>query len=636
MSLFWIAIGAFAFAAPHIATVGTDGAMAWGGLPFPAECAAIALALICAYVAGIPKRLRGILEPAILGCAFVTLVLEAVATLLGEGSLGGLAWGSLDEALHVLTATLWLLLAYAGRRGPTGQEDPLLSALVPILLMLSGAAWYLVTALLRYALPAWQPAQELLLWLCALLWAIPAAVLFATTPCSARSFVVRTAALALGVLLANRAWVLALNFGAQPPAVGSMAGALLAAPVLSGAALLIAWLNEGPTEPQEEGPQTEAVSQEAKEAAPPTPSQAAQLPLHLIPGYQTLSDREREVLLQTLEGATSLEIAASLGISGTTVRTYRARAYEKMNVAGLPELLQALRVSVEQPFPMPELPDPELSPAVLTVSERVTPKLASALVAFVLVLAVLLLRKIPSLAPRELVASAVFAVSSVVSLRRLLRSAKDCSLEAAAAATVLGTAAAVTFAALLLGPEAYLLRRTLASLVVLTALVWLTYRLWPLCDSAPNLALLAFSLVGVACVPAGVRAQALIHSTYPFLCVALAILAAALIVRRMVNDVEVLVAAATLKDDERVLAYLQGRGINDVMAQVVLLTARDYPMGGIAATVHISSSTVGKYRERAYKALGVKNKEELARLLEREAGLAVVSDQPAEEGTGNG
>ena len=636
MTLFWIAIGTLALAAPHIATVGTDGAMAWAGLPFPAECAGVALAIVCVYLADIPKRLRGILGPAALVSVCAMLILEAVASLLGEGSLGGLAWGAVDEALHFLSAAFWLLLARdrlqdaAMRQDATRRQDPLLRAFEHILLFVSGATWYLTTAAIRYALPARGPAHEMLLWACAILWAALVAVLLATSPCTAKAYAARAAAPALGILLANRAWALALAAGAARPAAGNFAGALLAAPVLAFAALVVAWINEKPEEAEEQT--VGETSAQKTESALQTTSPAARLPLHLIPGYQTLSNREREVLLKTLDGATSQEIAADLGISGTTVRTYRARAYEKMNVVGMPELLAAVRVSVEQPFPMPELPDPELSPAVLTPPERITPKLASALAAFVVVFAVLMLRKVPSLAAQELVMCATCAAFSAVALIRLHRADDTCSPKATIAAALLGMAAAIAVSALLLGPGAYLARRAILSMATLTAIFWLTYRLWPLEGSSPFVALAAFSLVGFACSPAGVRAQALVHSTVPFIVVAALALVAALILKGMVNDVEVLIAAIALKGDERVLAYLQGRGINDVMAQVALLTARGFPLKGIADTVHISPSTVGKYRERLHKALGVKNKEGLTSLLEREAGLVVVATESAKEG----
>ena len=54
---------------------------------------------------------------------------------------------------------------------------------------------------------------------------------------------------------------------------------------------------------------------------------------------------------------------------------------------------------------------------------------------------------------------------------------------------------------------------------------------------------------------------------------------------------------------------------------MALLTARDYPLGGIAATLGLADSTVNNYRTRTYAELGVKGKTELIELLEKEAGL---------------
>lgn len=50
------------------------------------------------------------------------------------------------------------------------------------------------------------------------------------------------------------------------------------------------------------------------------------------PGPETLSDREREVLVLTARGFTGREIGERLFISGRTVETYRARIMEKLGL----------------------------------------------------------------------------------------------------------------------------------------------------------------------------------------------------------------------------------------------------------------------------------------------------------------
>lgn len=624
MTAFWVVIGALALAVPHVATVGTDGAMAWGGLPFPAECAGVLLAVACFYLVGIPRRLREALEPATLACIAAMLVVELVGVFLGEGSQGGLAWGFVDEAIHAAAAVLWLALAAAKRR-EAAEEDKASNALVVALLFLGGATWYLTTAALRYALPHWKSEHETLLWACALLWAAPLATLLRAASCTKKTFVARAFAPVLGVLVANRAWMMALGFGFGAPRVGSLAGALLAAPVLSVAALAIAWVNEKPD--KEDAPIVE--SAQAQSA-----SQASCLPLHLVSGYDALSDRERAVLLKTLDGASATAIGAELGISDATARTYRARAYEKMNVSGSAELFAILRAAIERPAPTldgdaqtpgvragdAQTPGTQVPNSLLKPLMRMKPQLACVLAALAAVAVLLVCRNVSAHASALVLCIVCFGCFAV-GFAKLGARAESASPEAVIMAASLGAGVALALAALAFGPGAYVARRAILSAAAFIAALWLAHRERAFWGTAPYLALAAFGLVGAALIPCGARVQALVHSTLPFFLVAACLVLAAFALKELVNDAEALVAELTLKGDERVLAYLQGRGISDIMAQVALLTARDFPASGIAATLHISGSTVAKYRMRAYKTLGVSNKEELTKLLEREAGL---------------
>jgi RNA polymerase sigma factor (sigma-70 family) len=54
----------------------------------------------------------------------------------------------------------------------------------------------------------------------------------------------------------------------------------------------------------------------------------------------TLSDREREVLDQILEGKPTRQIADELRITVKTVEFHRARIREKLGVASLPQLFR--------------------------------------------------------------------------------------------------------------------------------------------------------------------------------------------------------------------------------------------------------------------------------------------------------
>jgi DNA-binding CsgD family transcriptional regulator len=60
------------------------------------------------------------------------------------------------------------------------------------------------------------------------------------------------------------------------------------------------------------------------------------------PGLRTekLSVREREVLQLVVEGKSSVEIAELLGLSASTVDTYRSRLMQKLQVTNLPDLVR--------------------------------------------------------------------------------------------------------------------------------------------------------------------------------------------------------------------------------------------------------------------------------------------------------
>ncbi len=69
-----------------------------------------------------------------------------------------------------------------------------------------------------------------------------------------------------------------------------------------------------------------------------------------VDSYQTLSEREREVLKLTAEGYTAQEIADQLVLSSKTVDTYRQRVMDKLNLHHRAELVKyALRRGLLQP-----------------------------------------------------------------------------------------------------------------------------------------------------------------------------------------------------------------------------------------------------------------------------------------------
>jgi FixJ family two-component response regulator len=56
--------------------------------------------------------------------------------------------------------------------------------------------------------------------------------------------------------------------------------------------------------------------------------------------FETLSAREREIMIQVARGRLSKQIASDIGIAQATVKVHRSRAMRKMNARSLPEFGQ--------------------------------------------------------------------------------------------------------------------------------------------------------------------------------------------------------------------------------------------------------------------------------------------------------
>jgi FixJ family two-component response regulator len=54
--------------------------------------------------------------------------------------------------------------------------------------------------------------------------------------------------------------------------------------------------------------------------------------------FESLSPREREIMIQVARGRLSKQIAGDIGIAEATVKVHRSRAMQKMNTRSLPEL----------------------------------------------------------------------------------------------------------------------------------------------------------------------------------------------------------------------------------------------------------------------------------------------------------
>ena len=70
--------------------------------------------------------------------------------------------------------------------------------------------------------------------------------------------------------------------------------------------------------------------------------------------FQSLSPREREIMIQVARGRLSKQIAGDLGIAETTVKVHRSRAMHKIKVRSLAEFVRMadkLKLVPDEPQP---------------------------------------------------------------------------------------------------------------------------------------------------------------------------------------------------------------------------------------------------------------------------------------------
>lgn len=608
MGVFWAVAGCLSLFVPHLASAQSGVMYAWSGLPYTGELVALIVLALLSMRFELPDVLRARLPKVALGATMSLLVFEMVAAVFGAFAAHFLPLAFAEEALHV--AAVWACLACASRRADVHKCQGGRVGLLSALFFLGGMFWYLSVSAMRAGNP-WAMRLELLMWAASLLWALPIVCAAHVCHLDRRAFWSLAAAPFTGAFVANRACNLALRLGVKALLFPKGWPLLIVGPALSfvAFALLIAFSAKDSEDVSEPSSQTDKESQDSA------------LPLHLIPGYQLLSARERQILLRTLEGATSSEVADELDVAATTVRTYRARAYEKLGVSSPDEVLEALRLAIEKPVPMPVEPVENMSPAVRTLAERMAPPVACLAVGSLAAATAFATWALPFASARLVATVALFAAALVTGIvgRGLRRT--DTEPRYAVLSVMAGAASALALASVVAGPVAFALRRTVFAAAVVTLCVWAAYRARPFDEGAAIRALAFFGLIGVALVPQGSNVQAILRSLMPLpLCCAL-LIAVGVLLRAALKDHLAQLASVVLMGDARILAYLEGRGIPTLQARVALLTARDYPLGGIAATLSMTASAVTQSRMRTYRDLGVANKQELIALLERDAGL---------------
>lgn len=330
-----------------------------------------------------------------------------------------------------------------------------------------------------------------------------------------------------------------------------------------------------------------------------------------LAGYGALSLREREVLGLDLAGKKTTLIAEELGISRSSIATHRSRAYEKLGVASRQELLACLfdmRLQGEKNDGAVECPDAAGPARIFAVTALVR----SAIIACVILLCAHTL-------PKWFISFVLLFGAATLYLFGLMRlgMGNEALDVQKSPREILGVVGLVGASVVLASPsDLGVICIAIAALVFSSLALGLTARS---AFSHNDLALVAGGSAGLVAIPSVSPTTA--TQVLTLACLVVCSVLAVVLARRERSDEEAGLADFALVGQDRALSYLRGRGLTDLEAQVALLTASGFEVGGIAARLHVSAHTVSTYRARSYDKLGVADKSGLRDLLQREASL---------------
>lgn len=282
-----------------------------------------------------------------------------------------------------------------------------------------------------------------------------------------------------------------------------------------------------------------------------------------VPGAEGLTAREREIAEALVTGSTQAQVAEALGISPSTVSTYRARACEKLGVVSLEELAPREWGASAPP------------PVIGVTSSAACPLMAGALcLGLALQLAVA-------------AAGASYLTPAARGLRVLL-----CLV--LLAVPWIGLCVYGRFAGLRLRrrESSLELRLVLGALATFGLLAGDGQGVWVELPGHLGIEVSALALVGHA-------------------------IAVAALAPYVMSPLE---REATELDEERCVLYLRGRGAGELQARVLTEIALGRSAPEICEALHVARGTVNAYRAQGYELLGVHSSKELEGLLARDEG----------------
>lgn len=337
-------------------------------------------------------------------------------------------------------------------------------------------------------------------------------------------------------------------------------------------------------------------------------------------GAEKLTNREREVVVLLLEGLTQKEAATELGISPSTVGTYRSRAFAKLAVSNTSEIKVVLREhsagrSSEQP----------MKPRVAHGATKVFSFLLIGALPFILACL-----PVGPTRPLAIMLISLPSAYGVVASRGL---APDLPPKNRDATEILTSGAfGLTLAATLRGAAyGYVAPHVASTLILLAGFVRLLHDssgaeggvasqmgvsspegnamfvlgcCLGLSPESPRRVLIASS------VSVDVQTAYAAAATVLFLLLIMECRQGAQL-RKQPLEVDI-------PGNERCILYLRGRGLGELEARAALLLAKGLPGKEICRRLSISPGTLNSYRFRTYSKLGLHSRRELRELLIRD------------------
>lgn len=326
-------------------------------------------------------------------------------------------------------------------------------------------------------------------------------------------------------------------------------------------------------------------------------------------GGGALSERELEVACGLACGHPVAEIAQELGVSASTVSTYRARAYEKLGV----ETNAQLVASLTRPSSQPNLEDAQTP----IFRSRLLPgvALAAACVAGFLCGCYGCYGGDGALVAYNVALVAAGALLIAVGPIRIGKGGQSLGYSLAGALVGLSMSAVLVLSK---DPRGFLGAVLLAVAIAISVAesAWATQGgLGSQQALGAGLGLLAMSSVSYS---------GRYINPWMLLCFTFASIAAAAVLLWVgARNRRGKLVENTLDGEVRVRSYLEGRGLSSLEAGVALMAARGATATETALALSLSPSSVAAYKSRGLKKLGVEGVAELRELLKKDAGLAL-------------